>query len=68
MCTVTKSLYQGERDEWAELGAEIIEVNIAENSEVKDQYGLSSVPTFLYNEKLYFGVAGYHRLKAELEA
>jgi 2-hydroxychromene-2-carboxylate isomerase len=67
MCTVTKSLYQGERDEWAEIGAEIIEVNIADNPEAVAQYGLSSVPTFLYNEQLYYGVAGYHRLKVELE-
>ena len=67
MCTVTKSLYQGEHEEWAELGATITEVDITENPEAVSQHALSSVPTFLYNDKLYFGVSGYHRLKAELE-
>lgn len=68
MCNVTKSLYQAEIDEWSELGATITEVDITEQPEVVSQHALSSVPTFLYNDKLYFGVGGYHRLKAELES
>jgi protein-disulfide isomerase len=67
MCTLTKSLYEGEYEEWRELGAAISEVDITKEPEAVSQYGLNSVPTFLYNDKLYFGVGGYHRLKAELE-